>query len=181
MGLLNEDGTPYKAIGSIQQFNPENKQHCLFSFWDEEAIRQGGSPIYYYEVFIQINNTFDPIYREDRGKLWSNFPVELWAMYEPIPSQNYQNAYGIDSPDDIIFEMNYDAVIRDLGHLPKPGSRIFTPHLRENWEVISNKTGEFKTWGIIRIQTLCRRWQETVTTGEGKVSQAQPDFKIDAV
>lgn len=177
MPLLNEDGTPYKALGSIQQFDPENSMHCLFNFWDEEAIKQGGSPIHYFEVFIQ-KGTLDPIYGEDRGKIFSNVPVELYAFYEPISSQNFQNAFGIDAPDEMIFELNYRAVLRDLGHPPKIGSRIFTPHKRENWVIIQRNLAEFKLWGEIRLQLLCSRFQESVTTGEGRVTQPQPDFKI---
>ena len=47
MTLYNSDGTPYKAAGTIQQFDPNNPDLCLFNQWDQESIMQGGSPIYY--------------------------------------------------------------------------------------------------------------------------------------
>ncbi len=177
MPLLNEDGTPYRAAGSLQQFDPESKDHCLFNLWDQEAIRQGGSPIFYYEVFIQTG-TVDPIYREDRGKIFSNIPIQLYALYEPIPSQNFQNVFGIDAPDEMIFETNLQETFGIIGHMPKVGSRIHTPHKREDWEIVQRNTAEYKLWGEIRLQILCRKFQESVTTGEGKVTQAKPDFKI---
>lgn len=178
--LRNQDGTPYKLAGSIQQFDPEAPEHDLFNDWDQEALKRGGSPLYYYEVLIQPQ-TIDPLYLEDRGKLFSNNPVMLWCSYEPIPSQNELTRFGIDAPDEMKFEVNYRATLKSIGHPPKIGSRLFTPHLRENWEVIQRNLGEFKMWGALRLELICRRFQETVTTGEGKVTQKQPDSKIKIV
>lgn len=175
--IRNQDGTPYKPVGDIQQFDPENPEHNLFNLWDEEIIRMGGSPIFYYEVFIQ-SGTVDPLYWEDRGKIFSNNPIQLYGLYEPIPSQNYMNAFGFDSPDEMMFEFNYKSVLREIGHPPKIGSRLHTPHLREDWVVVQRNTGEYKLWGSLRLQVLCQRFQESTTTGEGKVTQKKPDFKI---
>jgi len=177
MPLKNNDGTPYTAAGTIQQYDPKNPEHELFNLWDEEAIRMGGSPIYYYEVFIQ-SGTIDPIYLEDRGKIFSPNPIELYAIYEPVPSQNAMGTFGFDSPDEMMFELNYDAVLRTLGHPPKIGSRIHTPHLREDWVIVQRSLGEFKLWGTMRLQILAQKFQESVTTGEGRVTQNKPDFKI---
>ena len=177
MALQNADGSPYQAVGSLQQFDPENPEHCLFNLWDQELIEISGSPIFYYEVLIQ-SGTIDPIYREDRNKIFSNNPIQLYALYEPIPSQNYQNMFGIDSPDEMVFEVNLQAAKTAVGHLPKVGSRIYTPHKREDWRLIQRNVGEFKLWGEIRLQLLCERFQESVTTGEGRVTQKKPDFKI---
>ena len=104
--LYNRDGSSYKVTGSLQQFDPSSIEHDLFNLLDEEIIKIGGSPIFYYEVFIQ-KQTIDPLYHEDRGKLWSNIPVELWAYYDPVEQQNYQTAFGLDSPDELVFELNY--------------------------------------------------------------------------
>ena len=90
--LKNPNGTPYKPIGSLEQFDPDNPERCLFNEWDADIIKIYGSPIFYYEVFIQIGS-LDQVYREDRGKLWSNNPITLYASYEPIPNQNYQKIY----------------------------------------------------------------------------------------
>jgi len=177
MGICNPDGTEYTAAGSIQQFDPENPEHNLFNSWDQEVIKEGGSPIFYYEVFIQ-KGTVDPIYWEDRGKIFSNNPAQLYGFYEPIPSQNYMNAFGIDSPDEMMFEFNYREVLSTIGHPPKIGSRLHTPHLREDWVVVQRNLGEFKLWGALRLQILAQKFQESVTTGEGKVTQKKPDFTI---
>jgi hypothetical protein len=178
--LRNQDGTPYSLAGSIQQFNPDAPEHDLFNLWDQEALQRGGSPLYYYEVLIQPQ-TIDPLYLEDRGKIFSNNPVQLWCSYEPIPSQNELTRFGFDSPDEMKFEVNYRAILKAIGHPPKVGSRLFTPHLRENWEIIQRNTGEFKMWGALRLELICKRFQESITTGEGKVTQKQPDSKIKIV
>lgn len=177
--IRNPDGTPYRVSGSIQQYDPSDPQHELFNQWDEEAIRRGGSPIYYYEVMIQPQ-TLDPIYKEDRGKLFSPFHVELWCNYDPAATQNAMTPFGVDSPDEQKFELNYRAVLQAIGHPPKVGSRLYTPHLKENWVIIQRNLGEFKYWGALRLELICQRFQETVTTGEGKVTQNTPgqSYKI---
>ena len=174
---MNPDGTPYEVSGSIQQFDPNNQEHDLFNLWDQEIIQMGGSPILYYEVFISTAN-IDPLYLEARDKLFSNNPVQLWGLYEPIRSQNQMTAFGFDSPDEMQFEMNYRAVLTALGHMPRIGSRLHTPHLREDWQIIQCNRGEFKLWGALRVQIIAKRFQETVTTGEGKVTQIKEPFKI---
>lgn len=177
MAICNPDGTPYNTRGDFSLFRPEGREQALFNSWDAEIIRYGGSPINYFEVFIQIG-TIDEIYLEDRGKIWSDSPIQLFATYEPIPSQNQLTAFGIDSPDEMIFDLNYKATLDAIGHAPKIGSRINTPHLNEDWVVVKRSTGEYKLWGVIRLQLLCERFQESATTGEGKISQSQPEFQI---
>ena len=95
MTIRKEDGTPFEATGSLQQFDPENPEHCLFNLWDAELIRIAGSPIFYYEVFIQVGS-LDKLYREDRGKIWSNLPVQLYALYEPVEMAHVSTEFGID-------------------------------------------------------------------------------------
>ena len=107
--------------------------------------------------------------------------MQLWCNYEPIPSQNLLNQFGIDSPDEIKFEVNYRAVLQAVGHPPKIGSRIFTPHLSENWVIVQRNLGEFKMWGAIRLELICQKFQEDVVTGDGKVTQNQPQTKIKIV
>ena len=135
MALLNSDGTPYKLQGSVQQFDPNNPMFDLFNLWDQESIKRGGSPIFYYEVIIRPD-MIDPIYLEARNKLFSNNPIQFWCNYEPISSQNVLNQFGIDAPDEMRFELNYRSVLKGLGHPPKIGSRLFTPHLQENWVIL---------------------------------------------
>lgn len=180
MAIKNPDGSTYKPTGSLQQFDPENKEHELFNIWDQEAIEIGGTPLEYYEVFINVNN-IDELYVESRDKIWSQHPVCIYGYYDPIPSQNAMGAFGIDSPDEMMFEFNYQHVLKTLGHAPKIGSRIFSPHKREHWVVVQRGVEVFKLWGELRLQVMCGRFQESLTTGEGKVCQKSPDFQINSV
>lgn len=180
MAIKNLDGTPYQLRGSVQQYDPLDRSFDLFNLWDQEAILRGGSPIYYYEVIINTN-MIDPIYLEARGKLFNPNPIQLWCNYEPIPSTNLVNQFGIDAPDEMKFELNYRAFLQNVGHPPKIGSRLFTPHLRENWIIVQRNVGEFKLWGALRLELLCQRFQEDVVTGDGKVTQKEPNLKIKIV
>jgi hypothetical protein len=110
--------------------------------------------------------------------MFNPHPVQLYCVYEPVPSQNMQTAFGIDSPDEMIFELNYRSVLRDLGHIPKIGSRLFTPFLKENWIIIERKTGEMKMYGVVRIQLICQRFQEDSVSGTSVNKSQDVDFKI---
>ncbi len=169
-------GTPYQLSGSLQTFDPENPEHFLLDVWDEEAIRLGGSPIFYYELFIQPS--VDTLNRENRGKIWAIDPIQLYGFYEPIASQNYMNVFGMDSPDEIKFEFNYRAVLKQIGHPPRLGSRLYTPHKDENWVIVQRTLGDFRLWGEIRLTIMAQRFQESTTDGGGKPTQAHADFKL---
>ncbi len=170
MPLKNCDGTPYKLSGSLSSFDPTSPDQLLTSSLDAELIEIAGTPILYYEVFIQTKNTLDPLYREDRGKIFSTNPVQLSGYYEPIPSQNFLNMHGIDAPDEMQFQFNFKAVLKAIGHPPKIGSRLWTPHKAENWVIVQRNAGEFFLWGELRLTIIAQRFQESVTTGEGRVT-----------
>lgn len=180
MAILNPDGSKFGVTGSLTQFDPDNPEFDLFNLWDQEAIEIGGTPLFYYEVFINVNN-IDELYVEARDKIWSQFPICIYGYYDPIPSQNALGAFGIDSPDEMMFEFNYRHVLKKLGHPPRIGARIYSPHKRENWMIKQRNVEVFKMWGELRLQVMCDRFQESVTTGEGKVTQREPDFKINAI
>lgn len=180
MAIKNPDGSIYQVSGNLQQFDPTNVEHDLFNVWDQEAIEMGGSPLFYYDVFINVN-TIDELYIEARNKIFSPVPIQIYGYYDPVPSQNMMGVFGIDSPDEIMFEFNYKHVLKQIGHPPRIGARLYSPHKRENWEVIQRNVEVFKLWGELRLQVMCRRFQESLTTGEGRVTQRQPDFKVNSL
>jgi len=110
--------------------------------------------------------------------MFSNHPIQLWSLYDPVSQQFYLTPFGADSQDEVIFELNYRETLDLIGHPPKIGSRIYTPHKRENWIILERKLGEYKMWGELRLQLVCERFQESTTTNEGTVTQKTPDFKI---
>ncbi len=179
MAIKNPNGSTYTPSGSLSQYDPTSLEHDLFNLWDQEVIEIGGSPLEYYKLFININN-IDELYVEARDKLYSPCPIILTGYYDPIPSSNMMGTFGIDSPDEIMFEFNYRHVLQMLGEVPKIGCRIFSPHKNENWVIIQNSTQVYKLWGELRLQVMCMRFQESLTTGEGKVTQKRrnSDFKV---
>jgi hypothetical protein len=177
MTLRKPDGTEYVASGCRQQFNPDAPEHQLFNFWDEEAIEIGGSPLFYYEIFIPTAK-IDRLYLECRAKLFNNFPVTLYCTYDPQPQTKTRGPFGWDSMQDYTFELNYKHTLKLLGHPPKIGSRLYTPHLGEDWVLVNTKTSEYKMWGNVRLQLICQRFQENLTTGEGKITSVRPEFRM---
>lgn len=180
MPIKNPDGSAYTTSGTLQQFDPENPEHDLFNLWDQEVIQIGGTPLYYFDIFITAND-IDEVYVEARNKIYSPCSVCLYGYYDPIPSSNMLGTFGIDSPDEVMFEFNYRHVLKQLGHPPKIGARIYSPHKGENWMVMQRNVEVFKLWGELRLQVMCIRFQESLTTGEGKVTQRQPDFKVNSI
>jgi len=181
MVILNPDGSKFQPTGTLQQFDPENSEHDLFNLWDQEVIEIGGSPMYYHDLFINVNN-IDELYVEARDKLWSEHPICIHGYYDPRPSENMMGMFGIDSPMlETMFEFNYKHVLTKIGHAPKIGARIYTPHKRENWVIVQRNVEVYQMWGEIRLQVICNRFQESLTTGEGKVTQREPDFKLNTV
>lgn len=178
MTIKNCDGTPYQLSGSLDLFDPTSPDHALVSSFDSQLIEIAGSPIFYYEVFIQTHNTLDRLYREDRGKIFSNNPIQLKGYYEPIPSQNFLNQFGVDAPDELKIQFNYNDVLKAIGHPPKVGSRIFTPLKSENWVVIQRNAGDFFLYDQLRLTLIVQRFQESVSTGEGRVTQKRPDINL---
>lgn len=174
MAIYNPDGSVYKVSGSFKQFNPNSPDQILFNRFDEEIIRIAGSPIYYYECLVQ-QSTVDKTYQEDRGKLYSPTPVELWAIYEPVESIALQTIFGMDTNADVVFEVNYNAMLEAIGHVPTVGSRLFTPLNAQNYCLIQPVASEFKKWGRLRCKLVCSQWQETLTTYDGKVTENSPD------
>jgi hypothetical protein len=177
MTIRNCDGTPYKLSGSLNLYDPTSPEHFLLNSFDAEIIQIAGTPILYYEVFIQ-KQTIDPLFREDRGKLFSTNPVTLNGFYEPIASQNFLNMFGIDAPDEIQFQFNYREVLKAVGHPPKIGSRLYTPHKGENWVIVQRNVGDFFLWGELRLTIIAQRFQESTTTGEGRVSQPVNNVQV---
>lgn len=176
--IKNQDGSPYK-LSDLRAFDPQNPEKDLFNSIDAETIEINGSPILYYQVHIDFNS-IDQLYHESRSKIWSPTPVCLHAAYDPMSSQLYMNSFGADSPDEIMFEFNYQAVRQKLGS-PAPrfiGSMIFTPHRNEYWVVADRKLADWRNWHQIRLQLECKRFQESLTTGEGMATRKVTNIDI---
>lgn len=175
MAIINPDGSAFKASGSLNQFDPNSPRNNFFNRIGAESIRIGGTPINYYEVFIQFQ-TIDELYLEDRGKVWSPIPLNFYVYYEPFEPQNPSTQFGIDGPGDVMFEANREAVIAAIGHMPKRGSRINTPHMNENWVIVDVRAAQFNYWGKYQLQIICERFRESLT--DASSIHDKPDYTI---
>lgn len=181
MAIYNPDGSEYKPSGEFVQYKPKSGEHDVFNSWDQEAIKIGGAPLHYYEIFINVSE-IDELYVEARDKLWSQHPISVYGYFDPVPSQNFMSVFGIDSPEEMMFEFNYRYILNAIGHAPKIGARIYSPHKNQDWVIIQRNVQEFKLWGELRLQVMCTRFQESLTTGEGKVSATRKsDFTVNSV
>lgn len=174
--IKNSDGTPYKLKGEFSAYDPENKSLELINKWDQELIRMNGTPVYYYQVIIDTN-MIDEVYNEARNKLFNPCFIKMWCNYQPQDQQNLSTLFGMDgSPDEeIILEFNYQSIKNCIPDISKMiGSRIFTPHRRENWIVIDYKLSDFKLWSAFRLLVHCKKFQETSTTSNGEVTKINP-------
>lgn len=169
--LRRSDGTPYQPSGSITQFNSsETGKYDLFNRYGAELFNLFGSPIYYFEIFISFAN-IDKLYLEDRSKIWSQFPVELFAVYEPVVPLHNSDVFGINSMDQVVFELNYSDTLKRLGSSPKIGARIQTPHKQEHWVIVDKKTTGYQYWGESILQLYCQRFSPTRTDNSSAVPQ----------
>jgi hypothetical protein len=180
MPIKNQDGTDYQLAGGVRTYRPDSPELDLFNLWDQEMIQRGGAPVHYHEVFISLN-TIDPVYNESRAKIWSPEPVELWAVYEPVLNSNILSTFGFEGRDEVMFELNLKAVLEQLGHLPKIGSRLYTLHRKEHWRIDQRAISEFKLWGQLRLQLMCKRWQDDKINPAGIDKSKLPDFKMDSI
>ena len=182
MVIRNKDGSVYKPSGTLQQTNTEDQSHELFNKYDQELFQLGGSPILYYEVIIP-KNKIDPLRIEARDKLFATSPIELYTFYDPMQSRMNAGLFGIDGPSDTIsFFLNYRDTLEKIGHLPLVGSRLYTPHLGEDWEITDRKLADFQKYKVYHLQIDCQKFQETLTTQDGKVTKRdkeRPTFDID--
>ena len=175
MVIHNKDGTPYKPKGCMNQYDPLSPKYDLLNRYDSEMIRLSGSPIYYYECVIQAQ-TVDPLYYEDRGKLFSPVGILLHAFYEPQQQQNSQGLFAIDvMSEEIVLELNYKDVLNALGNRhPLVGSKIYTPHRGEHWEIIDVRLDKFNYWGAFRLILQCKKFQKNTTSAENYAHDLKP-------
>lgn len=178
MPIYRPDGSTYQTKGSVQQFDPKGSANELFNRYNKEIIEIGGSPIFYHELFIP-SQSIDKLYIESRSKMWSQHPIEVMASYEPLAPQLRMSLFGPDGhSESMVFYTNYQHFLERVGHPPVIGSRIYTPQMKENWEVLDRRTGGFQNWGIVVLEIHCKLFQESLTTGEGRVSQPKQDYDI---
>lgn len=67
MTIYRPDGKPYNPTGSLQQFDDGLPERDLFNKWDEESIRLGGSPLFYYELLLILTTLIHFMLRAEQN------------------------------------------------------------------------------------------------------------------
>lgn len=168
--IRKQDGTPYILNGDMKIWDTENPDQDLMHSIDQENVELSGSPIYYYKVTIDEGN-YDSLYMESRNKVRRQTGIELMANWEPVTPVNEMGSFGIDSPDEIVFNFNVREFREKVGEdLPTVGALIYTPFDKNWWEVIQYNHGaageDFHLWGKYRFAILARKYQESQTDQE---------------
>lgn len=128
---------------------------------DGQWIESAGHPIFILGV-IEYETT-DPLYLEKvTHKHIYGSPILVYGIYEYSPT-NAMTAFGIDEPDELNIEVNYDILIEKLKMLPKIGTLLKVEE--ENWVVANYNWVYDKFIGKKRLNLTCRRYQESATCG----------------
>lgn len=138
-------------------------------FWIDNA----GFPIVVTGV-LKPDTKVERLYLEDGCKVFnSQTPILLYGFYDYPSEGNYMNMFGIDAPDEMEIEFNEENVLKKLGMLPEIATVLRIEDA--TWTVIQRKRIYNRFIGRYRLSLTVTRYQESVTTGEGKV--AKPNFK----
>lgn len=172
--IKNPDGTPYE-LGQIGHYDHKNPDHELFDSYDQEMIDIAGADIDYYRVVVDSN--VDPIYHEQRQKLFLQQPVRLQSVWEPATPAWGDIGVGWSSEESMMFSFNLPDFLEKVKEMPRIGSLILTCDEGVYWEIVNtqiNVPESRKMWGKHRIIVQATKHQGTITdyspSGQGRES-----------
>lgn len=128
-------------------------------------IESSGHPIIIYGEIQRQNENKDKFYFEDSEKITITYtePILIYGIYEyPSRSGEYR-IFGIDASDELSIEVNYDILLQKLKRMPKAGMLLKIED--ENWIVVDCNWIYNKFIGKKRLQLICSRYAESVTSG----------------
>ena len=164
MVVKKSDGTNFEVggVGSIRSYRPGGQDQKLLSSLDREQIELAGSPIVYYPAFV--DQQFDPVYMESRDTIIAQEGFRLYAQFEPVRPIQSLAGFGIDSPDEMLFNFNLEKFKCVVGQMPKVKSLVYCEWDRTWWEVIQNDLDQpFKLWTKFRLQVVTKKYQRSRT------------------
>lgn len=129
-------------------------------YWIESA----GHPIVVKGVFKR-DEAVEKLYREDRGTVFDTLPHVTFHGFYDYPTLPSLTCFGIDAPDEMEVQVNYDIVTSRLGKVPEIGTLLTIE--QSDWMVINRSYIYNRFIGKYRLALLCARYQESVTTGNG--------------
>ena len=160
MVIKNSDGSTYNigGIESLKNYRPDGQDIPLLDKWDQEQIELAGSPVIYYPCYIDTN--YDTLYMESIDSIIAQEGFEMTSKFDPVrPVQNL-GAFGIDSPDEVVFNFNLTKWREIVKEMPRIKSLIFAKWDKTWWEVIQNDQEQsYQLWSKYRLQVVTRKYQ----------------------
>lgn len=160
MPIVKPDGTPYILQGkdALKSQREDNQDFEYFNKLDIEQIELAGSTIIYYPAYIDTD--FDKLYLEYTNTIRSQEGYQITAKFEPVRPLQELGAFGIDSPDEMIFNFNISQWKETIGEMPVIKSLIFTTWEKSWWQIIQKDFSEpYKLWNKYRLQVIAKKYQ----------------------
>ena len=160
MVIKKSDGSSYNIGGrdSLKSYRPDSQDKEVLNKWDAEMIELSGSPILYYPCYIDTN--YDSLYMESIDSIIAQEGFELTCQFEPVRPIQELGAFGIDSPDEVLFNFNLTKWREIVTEMPRIKSLFFAKWDSSWWEIIQNNQSEpYKLWNKYRLEIIGRKYQ----------------------
>ena len=138
----------------LNLFDQDNPDINLFNIVDEEHIRLSGSKMHVYK-FLRDSN-YDEVYLEERNKVISKTPIEVYGYYEPKVLEENLSEFGIELTDDQMFSFNKSYVERKIGR-PLHSGDIVEPLFQDRkYEIFEVQEESFEIYGVYHLVCHCK-------------------------
>ena len=144
----------------LRFYDPQNEDLNLLNMIDEEAIRLGGSPVWYFK-YIRSDTNFDEVYMENREKVISSDPFLVNCHYEPKAIEEPLTEFGIELSNEQLFIFNHSYISRKLGRLPHPGDIIKPKFQNQRYEITEAQEEEFQLYGVYHMACTAKLLRDT--------------------
>jgi len=154
----------------LRFYDPANEDLTFFNMVDEETIRLGGSPVWYFK-YLQSETNFDDVYMENRQKAISSDPILVNTHYEPKALEENLTEFGIELSNEQLFIFNHSYISRKLGRFPIPGDVIKPKFQNQRYEITEAQEEEFALYGVYHITCTAKLLRDTTETLEDPINQ----------
>ena len=90
----------------------------------------------------------------------------LYGFYD-YPTTSSHTTFGIDAPDELEIQFNAEILCQKLGKFPAIGTLLWIEESK--WLVINRAWIYNRFIGKYRIQLVCQRYHESITTGKNGI------------